>query len=102
MTSRTFSSGRVLLGVVTSPHGLRGQFKVKSFTDPPANLIDYGDVMLPTGQSLKLELVGMHKDLLIILCKIRLSWRLIALNFFEISFHSEFFILSISSKISLI
>ena len=65
MTNRTFLSGRVLLGVVTSPHGLRGQFKVKSFTDPPANLIDYGDVMLPTGQSLKLELVGSHKDLLI-------------------------------------
>ena len=65
MTDKTFSSERVLLGVVSSPHGLKGQFKVKSFTDHPANLVDYGHVMLPSGQLLNLQMVGIHKELLI-------------------------------------
>ena len=65
MTDNTLSPDRVLLGVVTSAHGLKGQFKVKSFTDPPANLVDYGNVMLSSGQLLNLQLVGMHKRLLI-------------------------------------
>ena len=65
MTDKTFLSDRVLLGVVTSAHGLKGQFKVKSFTDPPANLVDYGNVALPSGQLLNLQLVGMHRELLI-------------------------------------
>ena len=65
MTVRAFSTKRVLLGVVTSAHGLKGQFKVKSFTDPPANIVDYGSLFLETGKSLKLQLIGMHKELLI-------------------------------------
>ena len=65
MTDNTLSSDRVLLGVVTSAHGLRGQFKVKSFTDPPANLVDFGNVSLPSGQLLNLKLVGVHRELLI-------------------------------------
>ncbi len=65
MTDRTFLSDGVLLGIVTSAHGLKGQFKVRSFTDPPTNLVEYGNVMLPSGQLLKLQLVGMHRELLI-------------------------------------
>ena len=69
MTGKTFSSDRVLLGVVTSAHGLKGLFKVKSFTEPPENLVDYGNVMLPSGLTLNLQLVGMHKGLLICFAK---------------------------------
>ena len=65
MTDKTFLSDRVLLGIVTTAHGLKGQFKVRSFTDPPTNLVDYGNVMLPSGQLLKLQFVGMHRELLI-------------------------------------
>lgn len=40
------NSGRVVLGVVTSVHGIKGQVKVKSFTDDPLDLGAYGPVFV--------------------------------------------------------
>lgn len=34
-------SGRILVGEITAPFGVRGWVKVRSFTDPPQNLLDY-------------------------------------------------------------
>ena len=35
-------SGRLLIGVITSAHGVRGEVRVKSFTADPDNLPSYG------------------------------------------------------------
>lgn len=58
-------NGRIVIGAITSPHGVRGQFKVKSFTSDPAAVADYGPVHLPNGQELELKIRGQAKGLLI-------------------------------------
>jgi len=65
MKDNTHLSDSVLLGVVTSAHGLKGQFKVKSFTDPPSNLVEYGSLTLSSGNTLTPRLVNSNKGLLI-------------------------------------
>jgi 16S rRNA processing protein RimM len=40
---------RVILGKVGAVHGVRGWVKLWSYTDPPANLLDYGEVELGQG-----------------------------------------------------
>ena len=65
MTDKESFSDSVLLGVITSAHGLRGQFKVKSFTDPLENLVQYGSLVLSSGAIVTPKLIGSHKGLLI-------------------------------------
>ena len=67
MTDNMNLSDNILLGVITSAHGLKGQFKVKSFTDPPLNLVEYGSLTLSSGTIITPRLVGVNKGLLI--CK---------------------------------
>ena len=55
----------VVIGVITSPHGVRGQFKVKAFTSVAADVTAYGPVQLPDGRSLALTRVGQAKGLVI-------------------------------------
>ena len=55
----------VVIGVITSPHGVRGQFKVKAFTSVAADVTAYGPVQLPDGRSLTLKRVGQAKGLVI-------------------------------------
>lgn len=55
----------VVIGVITSPHGVRGQFKVKAFTSVAADVTAYGPVQLPDGRSLTLTRVGQAKGLVI-------------------------------------
>ena len=69
MTDTMSLSDSVLLGVITSAHGLKGQFKVKSFTDPPSNLVDYGGLTLSSGTIITPRLVGVNKGLLICVAK---------------------------------
>ena len=52
MTDNLFLTDSVVLGVIVSAHGLKGQFKVKSFTKPPENLFAYGNVKLESGEEL--------------------------------------------------
>ena len=65
MTDNLFLTDSVVLGVIVSAHGLKGQFKVKSFTEPPENLFAYGNVKLESGEELSLRLVSKHRELLI-------------------------------------
>jgi 16S rRNA processing protein RimM len=44
------SSGRVLLGVVTAPHGVRGLVRIKSFTEQPMAVAAYGALSDETGK----------------------------------------------------
>lgn len=49
---------RVCLGVIVGAKGLRGDVRVKSFTEDPADVGAYGPVTLTDGRSLKLTVVG--------------------------------------------
>ena len=43
------SKGRVLLGVVASPHGVRGLVRIRSFTEDPMAIASYGELSDETG-----------------------------------------------------
>jgi 16S rRNA processing protein RimM len=44
------NKNRILLGVITSAHGIRGEVKIKSFTDDPKALGSYGPLQDKTGK----------------------------------------------------
>ena len=44
------SNGRVLLGVVAAPHGVRGLVRIRSFTDDPMAIASYGELSDETGK----------------------------------------------------
>lgn len=43
-------SGNVLVGEIVAPFGVKGWVKVRSFTDPPANILKYVPWTLTTGE----------------------------------------------------
>jgi len=45
---------RILLGVVTAAHGIKGEVKVKTFTQSPKSLCDYGPVSTEDGRQLEI------------------------------------------------
>ena len=55
----------VIIGAVTSAHGVRGQFKVKPFTFVAEDVAAYGPVRLEDGRWLKLKVKATAKHLLI-------------------------------------
>lgn len=56
----------ILLGVITAPHGVRGQVKIKSFTEDPASIFDYSPLLGEDGkQAFSLKHEATTKDLLI-------------------------------------
>jgi|SRR5579863_3461433 len=59
-------AGRVCLGVITGPQGVRGLVRVRSFTAAPEAIAAYGPLQDESGaQRFALELVGAHKGVLI-------------------------------------
>jgi len=53
---------RLLLGVVTSPRGIRGEVKVKTFTENPEDIVSYGSLENKDGTvHYDLSLVGFAK-----------------------------------------
>ena len=56
----------VLLGIITSVHGVRGQVKIKSFMEDPASLFAYSPLLDRTGKKeYRLTKQGKTKDVLI-------------------------------------
>ena len=47
----------VVVGQFAGPHGVRGQFKLRSFTDDPADVAAYGPLKTPDGRTLTVRLV---------------------------------------------
>ena len=45
------SKGRVLLGVVAAPHGVRGLVRIRSFTDEPMAIASYGELSDEAGKT---------------------------------------------------
>ena len=53
---------RVCMGVVGAPHGVRGAVRIKSFTDAPEAVADYGALADESGaRQFKLRIVGSAK-----------------------------------------
>src|ERR1700704_7001600 len=44
------TKGRVLLGVVAAPHGVRGLVRIRSFTEDPMAIASYGALSDETGR----------------------------------------------------
>lgn len=55
----------VVLGVVVSAHGVKGQFKVKPFTTSPMAIADYGPVKLDNEQWIELIAKSTAKGLVL-------------------------------------
>ena len=55
----------IIIGAVTSAHGVRGQFKVKPFTFVAEDVASYGPVRLDDGRWLQLKIKATAKHVLI-------------------------------------
>lgn len=51
-------SSRVCLGVIVGAKGLRGEVRIKSFTEDPDDVAAYGPVSTADGRSFKIAVVG--------------------------------------------
>lgn len=56
---------RVCLGVIVGARGLKGDMRIKSFTDKPKDVGAYGPVMTEDGASLTLNITGEAKGVVI-------------------------------------
>ena len=57
------SKGRVLLGVVAAPHGVRGLVRIKSFTEDPMAVAAYGPLSDETGKkTYRVEPLSIARD----------------------------------------
>lgn len=56
---------RVCLGVIVGARGLKGDVRIKSFTDDPADIGAYGPVTTDEGQSLSLNITSEAKGVVI-------------------------------------
>jgi 16S rRNA processing protein RimM len=58
-------SARVCLGVIVGAKGLRGEVRIKSFTEDPAAVGAYGPVTTGDGRSFKITVVGAAQGVVI-------------------------------------
>jgi 16S rRNA processing protein RimM len=56
---------RVLLAIVTAPHGVKGLVRVKSFAEEPGSLTRYGALEDEAGRPVALAVVGMAKGVVL-------------------------------------
>jgi 16S rRNA processing protein RimM len=57
------TNGRVLLGVVAAPHGVRGLVRIRSYTEDPMAVAQYGPLSDETGRKLyRVEALSTVKD----------------------------------------
>ena len=63
-------TGRLLLGVITGPRGIRGEMKVKTFTENPEDIVSYGPLENKDGTvTYDLSLAGLSKAMPVIRIK---------------------------------
>ncbi len=53
---------KVLAGVITGAHGIKGEVKLRSFTADPAAIATYGPLRTSRGESLEIERLKPQKD----------------------------------------
>jgi len=57
------SQGRLLLGIVAAPHGVRGLVRIKSFTEDPMSVAAYGPLSDETGKkTYRVEVLSVARD----------------------------------------
>ena len=56
------SDHHVVLGIITSAHGIRGEVKLKSFTENPEAIASYGPLATKTGGTLEIEWLKPSKN----------------------------------------
>ena len=62
-------SEELCLGVIIGPHGIKGAVRVKSFTEKPKSIAEYGTLHDKYGKSFDLQLEGQSKGTLIVSIK---------------------------------
>jgi 16S rRNA processing protein RimM len=53
---------KVLAGVITGVHGIKGEVKLKSFTADPQAIAAYGPLLASTGERFEIERLKVRKD----------------------------------------
>ena len=56
---------RILIGRILGPHGLKGEVKIKSFTEAPLDLASYGAVIASDGRKFTLEHERLQGDMVV-------------------------------------
>lgn len=56
----------VQLGVIGAPHGIKGEVRVKTFTDDPTSLGDYGPLTTEDGMTLTVQSMRTSKTVVIV------------------------------------
>jgi 16S rRNA processing protein RimM len=56
---------RVLAGIITGAHGIRGEVKLRSFTADPKAIAAYGPLLASTGERFEIERLKASKDVFI-------------------------------------
>ena len=56
---------RILIGRILGPHGLKGEVKIKSFTEAPLDLASYGAVVASDGRKFTLEHERLQGDVVV-------------------------------------
>ena len=59
------SSQRICLGVIVGVKGVRGEVRIKTFTEDPADVVSYGPLTSKDGRSFKVTMVGIHQGVVI-------------------------------------
>lgn len=55
----------ICLGIITSPHGIKGAVKIKTFTEKPENIFSYGN-LLCNDQSYEINVISILNNSLLI------------------------------------
>ena len=56
----------ILVGRIGAAHGIKGEVRLKSFTDPLDAIADYGPLSLPDGKTLTIERLRPQGDMLVV------------------------------------
>ena len=59
------SDARICLGVIVGVKGVRGEVRIKPFTEDPADVASYGPLTSKDGRSFKVTVVGFHQGVVI-------------------------------------
>jgi 16S rRNA processing protein RimM len=62
----TLERSRVLVGIAGAPHGVKGELRVKSFTEDPLDLGAYGPLETEDGRRLEVESVRPGKEVVVV------------------------------------
>jgi 16S rRNA processing protein RimM len=60
------SQNLILLGVFGAAHGLKGEVRLKSYTEEPLAIANYGPLKTKTGRLVKLSSLRQQKDMLVV------------------------------------